>query len=270
MEFSDYIVRQTESGFAYHLPVTGSCFFSDTLFDNSPISLEKEELEELYRFGWENGISPLWDDHVLLFRIALLVLKRELSCLIVVQNSHSEIRWFLPEVDIFPVSWWYGIRYMEGDALCVESGMCASDQNGELQQNESVLVGMFADEKLLGKYTRLFHSDVTNWFFVFMPKEKEVAIKRMLSDSERCPELSELLTQGTYTANVQIGSDEGFLNYMLLQSKDPMDHLIAEIVEKQHRFIRDYTWLLGECKPFDAAWKVDFFKEQFTGMLPDL
>lgn len=123
------------------------------------------------------------------------------------------------------------------------------------------------DYENINKYTTIYNSDVTNWFFVFCEKENIQPIISTLSEKNEKPNTDLLLKLASSIVNIQIGGDEGYLDYVLIQSKLDISCLIQEIEKKQLKFMQEYQDLLNDCKPFDDEWKVDFYKERYLEII---
>lgn len=123
------------------------------------------------------------------------------------------------------------------------------------------------DFTYINKNTSIYNSDVTNWFFIFCEKENIQSIISTLSEKNEKPNTDLLLKLASSIVNIQIGGDEGYLDYVLIQSQLDISSTIQEIEKKQLEFIQEYQDLLNDCKPFDDEWKVDFYKERYLEII---
>lgn len=275
MEPPKFIEKQLEGRFEYHLPISYERFLAQTIFDNSKFGLEDEIKAELFSFIGKHNISSFigWDENSILYSLALKTLALNKKCLLVYFNHESVISEVQPNSSKAKVEWWNSIQFMEGDDLCQSFGLQTPEMflkavnyyNKDLSNRYFYVCEV--EYENINKYTSIYNSDVTNWFFILCDEQNIQPIISILSQQDEKPNVDILLKLSSYIVNIQIGGDESYLDYVLIQSKSNISHLIQEIERKQLKIINEYQDLLKECKPFDDEWKVDFYKERYLEII---
>jgi hypothetical protein len=270
-----FIKKQIDGRFEYHLPVTYERFIYQTIFDNSKFNLENEVKDDLFSFINQNNISSFigWDENSLLYSIALRTLANQKKCFLIYFDSPNAISEIQPNSSATKAEWWSSIQFMQGDQFCQYFGFQSPETflNVVNYSNKDLANRYFYISEIgienINRYTKAYNSDVTNWFFIFCEIENEHTIKSIMTNKNERPSLDLLLESSSSIVNIQIGGDEGYLDYVLIQSKTDIGDLIQDIESKQHVFIQEYEEVLKECKPFDDEWKVDFYKERVTEII---
>jgi len=111
----------------------------------------------------------------------------------------------------------------------------------------------------LNSYIKTYNSDVTSWTF-FISSDWN-GLMETLKNSNKRPEVRQLLNFSEYIIDIQIGGDEGYLDYALIYSKIKLGDEIQVLEESITRFGELYEKMLLDLIPFDDEWKVDAFKE---------
>lgn len=278
MKKPEFIEKHVAGRFEYHLPVPYERFISSTLFNNSEFNLEKKVLSDLQSFIAETNISSFigWNENSILYYIALKVLANKKECLLIYFNNQNIISEIQEHADTTKAEWWNSIQFMRGDEFCQCFGVQGPETflqavnyfNKDLSDRYFYISEI--DNKNINRYTKIYRSDVTNWFFIFCEVENKQTIKSIITNKKERPCLESILKLSSSVVNIQIGGDEGYLDYVLIQSKSDSRDLIRDIEKKQHAFIQEYENLLKECKPFDDEWKVDFYKERMLNIIKRL
>ena len=178
-----------------------------------------------------------------------------------------------PNADITKVEWWNGIQFMEDNLLCENFGIQSPEIFLKMVDyfDKDLSTRYFyiseIDRENISKYTRLYKSDVTNWLHIFCDTENEKNIKSLITNKEVKPSFTSLLKLSSSIVNIQIGGDEEYLDYLLIQSATDISDLIDAITQKLHSFIEEYENLLQDCKPFDNEWQVDFYKYKYLEII---
>lgn len=81
----------------------------------------------------------------------------------------------------------------------------------------------------IDSFIKTFNSDVTSWSF-YLNSDWNMLIE-ILKDSIKRPKLNQLLECSDYIIDIQIGGDEGYLDYVLIHSKIRLTEKI-KILEK--------------------------------------
>lgn len=272
MNSPKFIAKPFEERFEYHLPTSYNRFLAQTVVYNSLFGLENEA--DLYSFISNNNISDIgWNENSILYTIALKTLAHNKKCLIVYFDDENAIFKIQPNSNPIKVEWWHSLQFMEGDTLCEIFGF----QNPEMflkavnYSNKDLSDRYFyvceIDYENIHKYTSIYNSDVTNWFFIFCDAQNIHPIISILSNKNEKPNRELFLSLSSSIVNIQIGSDEGYLDYVLIQSKVDINNVIKAIEEKQLNFMQDYESLLKDCNPFEQEWKVEFYKYMYLEII---
>lgn len=270
-----FIQKEVNGGFEYHLPVQYMRFFDRHVFDHTAFKIDEEAMDELLQFIAENAISSLigWDENVVLYSLALEVLAKDNTCFLVYLDQPEVVNALQEDAQPERVEWCNSIHFMEEMEYCMQLGIQSpidyvnaadySDKN----TSKRYFYLCEIDERNLHLFPKLYYNDVTNWFFLFCEPEKKLAVRSLLTNEKEKPEIEMILECCSSVVNIQIGGDEGYLDYVLIQSRADLSALIRTMEAKQTAFMEMYEQLLSECKPFDDEWKVDFFKDRYPELL---
>lgn len=275
MESPKFILKAFDERCEYHLPTSYKRFLRQTIFDNSKVELDEEMKDDLVAFVYKNTISSFigWDENSILYTIALKTLAFNKKCLLVYFNNENATFELQPNSKATKVEWWNAIQFMEGDELCQSFGFQSPENfltalnyyNKDLTTRHFYISEL--DYENISKFTRIYTSDVTNWFFIMCDEQNIQTIISTLSQKEEKPKMDFLLNLASSTVNIQIGGDEGYLDYVLIQSKEDISNVVKSIEKKQCDFIQQYESLLKDCKPFNEEWKLDFYKESYLELI---
>lgn len=270
-----FISSQADGMFEYHLPVPYSRFLDQLIFDNSNFRMERGEVDELLQFVAENAISSFvgWDENAVLYSLALETLAKDKTCMLVYFDQPDVITGMQEDANPQRIEWLSLIQFMEGMEYCTCFGIQSSveflEAAGFSDRNTTNRNFYLSEIELenLGLFPKLYHSDVTHWFFLFCEPENTHVIRSLLANEMERPTLETIQQYCFATANIQIGGDEGYLDYVLIQSRYELSTSIREIETKQNAFLEAYEELLKVCKPFDSEWKVSFYKERYREIM---
>lgn len=263
--------RFTQKTFAnryeYHLPGTYAGFISNSVYDLH-FDLDEPTLQTIYTFLQSNGVSSLASRETsLLYYAVLKELAKHNTCYLIYLDSENAIQQLHPALQATKCEWRYSIEYIAGNEHCTQFGVqnpaefldAVNYSNKDLTNQYFYIAEI--DERSLINYVRLYNSDVTNWCFAFCSAENRETVIQLFTDATQRPSLSKVLTYVNNLVNIQIGGDEGYLDYVLIQAKNSIN--IVELENKLNTCATQYETLLQEVSPMDEPWKVDFFKERF-------
>jgi hypothetical protein len=89
----------------------------------------------------------------------------------------------------------------------------------------------------------------------------------LFTNTAQRPSPTNLLAHVNSLVNIQIGGDEGYLDYTLIQTKSSID--INEFENKMFTCASQYNTLLKESIPPDESWKNEFYIERFNEIFND-
>jgi hypothetical protein len=248
-----FIQKQKEAIFQYHLPTNPEGFFKENLFSQVykyPEEYRDDIIDKLasYSIHYE-GIEEDSFLYTQLLRQLYLESPQPLLCILF--GDHS----FFSEIGTIynfqKIEWRYSIEYLLGDDCCRDFGFL--NPKAFLEEvnyyNKSLANRYFylaeIDARYFNHFIHHFQADVSNWVFIATDQPHE--IRSMLAASKP-PNINEYFEALDWQVNLQIGEDEGYLDYILLQSKRDLSGLLASYERKAKRFIRDLDRYLGTAK----------------------
>ena len=274
MKYPKFIEQQREGRFEYHLPVSYERFISPVI-DYSEFKLEEDTKKEFFHFIADNNISLFtgWNENAILYYVALKILSERKKCFLIYFDEQKAIEILPGNSNPLRAEWWYSIQFTVDDQFCecfgfqspAEFLQSVNYSNKDLSRRYFYIVEI--GDVNLKRYAGMFHNDVTNWFLLFCEPGNEQNIISMLTDKNERPNLKSFLKYCSSAVNIQIGSDEGYLDYVLIQCASDISSSIKEIERRQQDFIQEYQSLLMDCRPFDDEWKVDFYKDRYPEII---
>lgn len=265
MKKVNFIETIKESHFEYHLPCKDS-LLDESLFYKQ-FKLEKEVLGKWNQFLWNSGISYLGTgENSILYSIIIKFLNSKEVIDIATFSGYSELQEHFNPIYLENIEWKNSIEYTTDDSyLCRQYGYQTPLEflnemnyfNKDLT-NRGFNISRINKENL-NSYIKTYSSDVTSWTF-FISSDWNRLIET-LKNSKKRPEVRQILNFSEYIIDIQIGGDEGYLDYVLIYSKIKLGDEIQVLEKSITRFGELYEKMLLDLIPFDDEWKVDAFKE---------
>lgn len=264
MNNAKFVAKAFEEKFEYHLPVPITRYLRHSIFDGY-FTLNEPTLNTFFK---ENGVSAFASrENSLLYYSILKELAKNNTCYLIYFDSADAIQQLQPVLKTQKCEWRYSIEYVEGNEFCTQFGfqnpvefLTAVNYSDKDLTNRYFYIAEI-DQRSLINYVHLYGNDVTNWSFIFCTPENRETVVQLLTDAAQRPSLADMLTLVTSLVNIQIGGDEGYLDYMLIQSKNNIN--MVELENKLNTCAVQYETLLSEVHPIDDQWKVEFYKERF-------
>lgn len=265
MKKVNFIETIKESHFEYHLPC------GDGLLDNSLFykqsKLEQEKLDEWGKFLWNSGISSFGTgENSLLYSIIIKILNSNDFIDLATFSGSSELLEHFNPIELENIEWKNSIEYTIDDSnLCRQYGYQTPLEflNEMNYFNKDLTDRGFKLSRIkkenLNSYIKTYSCDVTSWTF-FISSDWSGLIE-ILKNSDKRPEVRQILNFSEYIIDVQIGGDEGYLDYALIYSKTRLVDEIQVLEESITRFGELYEKILSDLIPIDEDWKVDAFKD---------
>jgi hypothetical protein len=268
-----FIEVQKTPHFEYHLKSTRFGFIRKNLFTNTFYEYKNETFKDwLYKQNITNSASM---EDTLLYSIVLRHLIKNKSCLFTYFDSKEEIERMGNDLTSHKCEWRYSIEYGRDSSDTVDLNFCkdfgfvnpedflnkVNYSNKDLQDRYFYLSKI--NESVIGNYSRIYHSDVTNWNFVFCTENNETKIKAFLCNENEQPDLSLFLQHCECMVNMQLGEDEGYIDYILILSKHSMEDKLNEIEQAIAQFIREYEALIDAFHSIDEEQRGVHFMQYF-------
>lgn len=261
-----FIDKKNGENFEYHLPINYQTFSQKNIFEIL-YQLDTEAREDLGTFLYEKAILHLGiNEYSLLYVIMLEYFAKNNGCYLVYFGEKEEICQMQANVHSNKCEWRFSIEFTRDLTMCNSCGFVnpkefldwANYFNKDLSSRYFYLAKI--ERANLKHFLNLYHTDVTNWFFIFLPPEKEAKIKETLQNTAERPVLADFLHEVNCTVNIQVGGDEGYLDYVLIQSLKEMNPEIVEIERLWDKFMKEYRELLEEVGDLKELWQIEHYK----------
>lgn len=265
--------RQQDHIRQYILPSNRQCFLDLSAFHQAS-NLDDEGLEQWTQLQKELGLTIFAnEENSLLYAIALRKLTAGRPLGMGWMGNPKEIEQHFPDAEIIRCEWLPCLEFTIDDQDCRDFGCLRPAEfmrmvnysNQSLQHRYDYLIVLPPDE--VQRYIHLYGSDVTNWTFLIGDQLKE-AIARLTDPSMR-PSIADLLQNLDCLVQLQVGEDEGYLDYCRISTSQNRDAEIAAIALKMNQFAEEYEALLSEILPLDEDWKVESIGEFVKAFLSD-
>lgn len=268
MNKAKFIEKKFANKCEYHLPGTYTGLLSKSVYDLR-FDLDEPTKQTIDTFLQSNGVSSFASrENSLLYYSILTELSKNNICYLIYFGSVNDIQQLHPALQATICEWRYSIEYIEGNELCTQLGFqnpveflaAVNYSNKDLTNRYFYLAEI--DQRHLINYANLYSNDVTNWCFAFCSAQNIKTLVPLFTDATQRPSLSTVLAHVNSLVNIQIGGDEGYLDYVLIQAKESIN--TVELEKSINTCATQYEILLQEVSPMDEPWKVDFYKERFA------
>jgi hypothetical protein len=255
----------------YHLPSTRHCFLDEGVYEQD-LDLDDEGLDLFGEVASQMGLTnQANEENSLFYAIALQKLTKGRPLAMAWFGNPKEIETHFPHAQIIRCEWLPCLEFTIDDKDCRDLGCLRPAEFLEMVEyfDKSIrnryfyLLVISAVE--IPRYIHLYGADVTNWTFLIGDK-LDKAIE-MLTTPKLRPSVAGLLESLDCVAKLQIGEDEGYLDYFRISAKKEMDAEIEAITLEMNRFGNEYEALLSELLPMDEEWKVESIREFLKGFV---
>ena len=260
-----FIEISRETHFEYHLPC------GDGMLDNSlfykKFELEQEVLDKWYKYLWDSGITNLaTEENSLLYSLIIKSLTSKECVDISTFGRSYELTKYLHPIETKEIEWKNSIEFTTDDKnFCRQYGYQTPAEflNEMNYSNRDLTNRGFKISRVtkanLDSFIKTYNSDVTSWtFFLDSDWNKLIYI---LQNSSKRPKINQFLEFSDYIVDIQIGGDEGYLDYVLIQSKTKLTDKTKLLEELLTRFGRSFEKIISDLSPINEKWKVIAFKE---------
>lgn len=260
-----FIEKDCHNHFEYHLPTQSDGFLSDSIFYKMPFKLSDTQLDEWLKYLWNSGISQDGSgENSLLYGKIVEILNPNRNLLLVCFDNEKAIERVESAARIEKCNWSYCLEFCESDSLARDFGFLSPGEfletvgysNRDLS-NRCFYIAQI-ENKNIYQYKKMFNSDVTNWVFIITENEEKV---RALLQQDKKPEVDELLQVVDYLINVQIGEDEGYLDYVQIKTENQLTSEIRKIEDLLNDFTQQYSSALTSLGSVDSADKTERYKK---------
>lgn len=263
-----FIETNKSTYFEYHLPC-GNGLLDDSLFYKK-FQLEQTVLDNWLQYLWNSGITNLaTEENSLLYSIIIKALSIEEHIDISTFGSSNKLFEYLNPVELEKIEWKNLIEFTTEDSLlCRQFGyqtpiefLSEMNYSNRGLTNRGFKISR-VNQNNLDSFIKTYNSDVSSWtFFLNSDWNKLIGI---LQNSIRRPKINEILDFSDCIVDIQIGGDEGYLDYVLIQSKIKLTEKIRLLEESLTRFGESYEKMLLALGSINEEWKIDVFKESLN------
>lgn len=264
--------KQQDNHWQYILPSNRQCFLDLSVF-HQDADLDDEGDEMWTNLQNEQGLSCFGnEENSLLYALALRKLAVGRPIGMGWFGNPKEIEAFFPEAKIIRCEWLPCIEFTTEDEDCRDFGCLRPAEflnmvdyfDRSIHNRYDYFIVLPPAE--IQRYIHLYGADVTNWTFL-IGDQLEAAIAQ-LTDPTMRPSNADLLENLDYVVQLQIGEDEGYLDYFRISSTQEIGEEIKSITLEMNQFAEEYEELLSELLPLDEDWKVESigaFLKSFVG-----
>lgn len=268
MKSIKFIEQVRDSHTTYHLPVPRNGFLRSSIFP-----LRENVGDSLLAQLWDRGITHLaTGENSLLYALVVRLLTGDVPLQLIYLDSADAILQVQHDARAVCCEWCYCLEYTVDDhPICREFGFqnpkefLQTVNYSEKNLQDRYFFIATVDPHYLNRYIRMYHSDVTNWSFVTGGNVE--AIRTLLCDTLRRPTLPEIFELAECMVHVQIGEDEGYLEYVLVQSKRPLNAEITKVEQRLTDFVEGYDALLAELGDIDSTTKLGLYQQKIDELL---
>ncbi|NOQ72796.1 MAG: hypothetical protein GQ574_12370 [Crocinitomix sp.] len=267
MKEAKFIEKKKDSYFEYHLPC------GDGLLDNSILyktsKLTKKLQMKWNQYLWDSGITDLGsDENSLIYALILKVLSQEKEVNMLTSKNNFGLEKHLNLTDLKDVEWKFSFEFTKYDnELCRQFGyqtlkefLDEMNYSNRDPSNRGFQISKLSSEKI-DSFIKTYNSDVTSWSFIINFDWSKLT--ETLLNANKRPQTTEILQYSDCVINVQIGGDEGYLDYVLIQSKTELKNAIEKLEKVINYFGNQLDNLISQVGIIDDEWKIDFFQTQF-------
>lgn len=268
-----FIEVQKATYFEYHVKGTRLGYMRKNLFTDAFYEYKNESFKDwLYKQNITNSATK---EDTLLYSIVLHHLIKNKSCLLTYFDSKKEIERIGTDLTSNKCEWRYSIEYSRDSNDTIDLNFCTDfgfvnpeDFLNKVNYSNKDLSNRYfyyskINESVIENYIRIYHSDVSNWNFVFCTENNEKKIIEFLSNTNEQPNLSLFLQHCECIVNLQVGEDEGYVDYILILSKHSMEDKLSEIEQAIAQFIIDYEALVDAFHTIEEEQMGTHFMQHF-------
>lgn len=257
--------------FEYHLPCHEG-LLEKSLFNHPfhPFPLEGELLNEWLQYLWDLGIANVGtDENSLLYALIVELLSTINEVNIITFGNDTSIKEYLVPLVSTQIEWKYSFEFTINDQKrCRQYGYQTPIEflNQMNYFNKDLSNRGFLLSKLeltqINTYIKAFNPEVSSWSS-FINTDWN-SLTSILQNKNHRPASNQLLQYADCIVHIQIGGDEGYLDYVIIQSKEKLGQKISMIEYPVFQFGKAYENLISELGHIDEEWKIDAFKEFMT------
>lgn len=258
---------QKASYVEYHLPC-GRGLLDNSLF-NYQFKLEKEILEKWNRYLWNTGITYFGtQENSLLYGLLIKKLAPNQDIDLLCFGNPTSLKSSLTPLLSNKVEWKDSFESTTDDNhLCRQYGYQNPTEflaemryfNRDLSNRGYYLYRV--RRGTVYSYINTYNSDVSSWSFII--KADWPRLTAILQNPNQRPDIQRILEVADFVVNVQIGGDEGYLDYVSIQSKEKLGGRVQELEKAIFLFGTELENLISGLGIIDEEWKTDAFQGGF-------
>lgn len=260
-----FIEQDCDHHFEYHLPTQYDGFLSNSIFYKTPLQVSEDECDDFFKFLWNSGISDSGSsENSLLYGKIVEKLNSNQHLLMVYFDNENAVEKIEGANSVEKSNWSYCLEFCESDSTARDFGLLSPKEflytvgyfNKDLSNRYFYIAKI--DTQNIYQYKKMFNCDVTNWVFIITENEEKV---RALLQQDKKPHINELLQVVDYLINIQIGEDEGYLDYVQIKTRNQRTSVIRKIENLLNDFSQQYDSALNDLGSIDSGDKVERYKK---------
>ncbi len=262
-----FIEIKRDNHYEYHLPTTYEGFFSQTVHYRSVKEIDGiDDYDAINSYLRDKGITlDASEDDSLLFGKIIDELNPYDDIQMVFFNSPNAINNIRAASDVERLIWSHCLEYFVTDPILArdfgfltpKEFLEAVNYSNKNLDNRYFHISNI-DAKSVYQFKLLYGSDVTNWCFFITAHKDE--IRHILQQNER-PTLDQVLETVDYIIDLQIGEDEGYLDYVKVISKNRITTQIKKLEVTLNEFVTKYDFMLNKMELIDSLDKFEQYKK---------
>lgn len=251
-----------ESYFEYHLPCEQGLLENSLFY--KPAKLKEPQLENWLVYLWDSSITYLasGESSLIYSLIVEFFSKDKIIDLVTFVEMYDDKKNF-PCKKLNYVKHAFCLEYTWKDNLCRQYGYTTPlefvSELNYFQKNvaKQKYPIRTLDKQNLSSFIKLYDSPVSLFSFIIHSNSELVST---LDGDEKRPTTEQMLEIADFIVHVQVADDEGYLDYVLIQSKKQIQNEISELEKIINEFGTAYDKLLSDLGTIDEEWKTDLFK----------
>lgn len=265
-----FIEEKKESYYQYHLPC-GNGLLEDSIFYKE--NLTNELKDKWYSYLLKLGITDYGSqENFLLYGHLIKTLAINEDLYVLTFGNSVEIKENLKPLQLKAIKWKFSFESTIDDGeRCRQFGyQTPKEFLNEMNYGDKELSNRgFEISKVnfkdINLFVKTYEMDVTSWSFIINSDWNKLTA--LLLNADKRPETLELLEFSECIIHIQIGGDEGYLDYVMIQSKLDLKSYIKQIEKQLYDLGNKYEHLISKLGSIDSEEKIEFFQSKLNHII---